>query len=293
MFLYKIIQGFSFYAISIISTHLFNFVYSRLKNTFIHKKIKGKWILITGATDGIGKSLAIEFARLKYKVIILGRNEDKLLDVESQMIKRGGVVTRKVYDFNKTCDFSELHEYDIGLLINNAGVSYNHPNFFIKDNMEEIINVNILNTLKITRVILNKMMTNKMGYVVNIGSITGDFPMPLLSSYAASKSMIKAWSEALYFECKKYKVNVECMDTGFVATKMSNIKRTSFFCPSSDIYAKSIVRHFGSGCLSFAYLPHLILYCIMSLVPRNILGLGTLLHMNKTREYFAKKQKIR
>lgn len=268
--------------------HIINFIYSRMQNKAVHDRITDKWILITGASDGIGKSLALEFAKLKYKLIILGRNESKLRIVEEQLLQHTPNVIIKVYDFNQTCDFSEFQNFDIAVLINNAGVSYNGPQHFINDNMEEIINVNILNTFKISKVVLGRMMDNKMGYILNIGSITGDFPMPMYSAYAASKSMLKAWSEALYYECKMYHINVECMDTGFVATKMSKIKKKSLFCPDSTEYAKSIVKHFGSGRLSFAYWPHLVVFVLISMMPKHVLGMLAFFYLDRKRRWIAK-----
>lgn len=284
MFILSLAYAYFVYALIVIIPHLSNFIYSRLCNKAVHKKIKNKWILITGATDGIGRSLALEFAKLRYNIIIVGRNKEKLRDVEAEMQKYKAKVITKLYDFNKVCDFTPLHEYEIALLINNAGVCTNGPQFFITDNMEEIVNVNILNTLKITKVILNKMMNNRMGYIVNIGSITGDLRMPLLSTYAASKAMLRAWTESLHIECIGHRVNVECIDTGFVATKMSKIRKTNLFCPSPDEYARNIVNHFGNGSLSFAYWPHLVVYCLLSIIPGFLVGRIAFLHLNKTRQ---------
>lgn len=280
--MYKIILKFLlniylFYALSCLANLLYNFIKSRLNNPEIRRKNKNKWIVLTGATDGIGKALALNLAKQKFKLIIFGRNETKLKDIEENIKKLGSECITKKMDFSQELtfeNFSFLKNYEIGILINNVGCCSDGPTFFIEDKeMTNIINVNIANTFLLTRVVLNSMMQRKFGYVINIGSISGDFPMPFLSTYAASKAMIKSWSESLAIELKPYNINVECMDTGYVATKMSKIRRTSILCPSADVYANNIIRHFGSNSFSFAYLPHLLQYLCMSLLPRSLLGI--------------------
>ncbi|KAM0686911.1 hypothetical protein COBT_001855 [Conglomerata obtusa] len=273
---------------------IYKFLLSRLKNRKLLRSVKDKWIMITGATDGIGKALAIELSKKKCKLILVGRDQEKLDDVKS--ICRNGsaeCVILKI-NFSDQINFGGLFtEYDIGMLINNVGCCSNGPHDFIDDEqMENIVHVNVTNTLKLTKEILQKMIKQKKGYIVNIGSSTGDFPVPYLATYGASKAFIKAWSESLNLEAKAYGVNVECMNTGYVCTKMSKIRKSSYFIPTPEIYAKCILKHFGSSDVSFAYFPHLLQSLIISFVPKSLFSYFVLKLQSKKKEKAYQKLRL-
>ncbi|KAF7682910.1 Very-long-chain 3-oxoacyl-CoA reductase [Astathelohania contejeani] len=265
---------------------VYSYGISRLLNFRIWKRIKGKWIIITGATDGIGKELAKNLARRKFNLIILGRNVNKLEEMEEE-IKKEGVECRTVLvDFTRESDFEFLKEkLDIGMLINNVGCSSDHPKFLIEeDKIRDIVNINIKNTYILTKKVLTKMMEVNNGVVLNIGSFTGDFPSPLLSVYSSSKAMIKAWSKSLHYEMKPYKIHVECMNTGYVATKMSKIKTPSFFVPTPKTYADNILRTFGTMSVSIPYFPHVLCYIGIILIPDFVMGIGVFFTLFRTRK---------
>lgn len=264
---------------------IYHFVRSRMMNKKVMNKIKDKWILITGATDGIGKSISIELSKRKYNLIIVGRNQERIDAVKEIVTNNGAKCQSLLIDFSLENDFHSLvSEYDIGLLINNVGCCSNGPTFFTEDDqMENIINVNITNTFKLTKVVLNKMLECKTGYIVNVGSITGDFSVPFLSTYASSKAMIRAWSESLNSEVKPLGLNVECMNTGYVCTKMSRIRKSSIFWPTPETYAKCVVSHLGSNDLSYAYFPHLLQAICLQMTPKIILNKMVYLSQNAMR----------
>lgn len=265
--------------------HMYDFIKSRMLNGKALANTKNKYILITGATDGIGKALALNFAKRKYNLIIMGRSSEKLESVKQEIIQNNVECITLIKDFSQEIDFLELMEYEIGLLINNVGMCSEGPRMFIDDvRYQDIINVNLKNTFKLTQLVLIKMMQVKMGYVVNIGSITGSIPMPMLATYASSKAAIGSWTEALHTECKPWNVNVELMNTGYVATKMSGIKKSSMFCPSPDVYANCIVKHFGAGNESFAYFPHLFFAVLLFMIPRYVIAKVCLLMQHSTRK---------
>lgn len=193
-FLYLFIKTFLLALAYNLISGVYHFVRSRLLNKRIMKKIKHKWILVTGATDGIGKAIAIELSKQKYKLIIVGRNQERIDAVKGIIIQNGSECKTEKIDFSLGNDFSEVFsQYDIGLLINNVGCCSNGPTIFTEDDqIENIISVNVTNTFKLTKVVLKNMLESKMGYIVNIGSITGDFSVPFLSTYASSKAMIRS-----------------------------------------------------------------------------------------------------
>lgn len=264
------------------------FILSKLWNYKFWRKIKGKKAIITGASDGIGKELAIQLSK-SLDVILIGRNKEKLEDVK-KLCKGNPEIY--IYDFSKECDFNMFSEFkDIGLLINNVGVSSDHPCYLTEENrIEEIIMVNCLNTVKITKSILKNMTKNRFGYVVNVCSMLGDIPAPLISVYGSSKSFLKSFSEALYYEMQVFNVHVQSMDTAFVKTKMTRIRKSSFFVPSPETYAYSILKSLGCQSFCVPYYPHLIQYTLLNLIPRWIIG-NCLLFISNTVRIKALKKK--
>ncbi|KAG0435086.1 Very-long-chain 3-oxoacyl-CoA reductase [Dictyocoela muelleri] len=267
---------------------IYQFIASKLFNYKFYRRISGKRVIVTGASDGIGRQLAILLSNY-FEVILIGRNRKKLEDV-SKLCKNKTEI--QVFDFSCECNFPEYQ--NIGLLINNCGVSSEHPNYLSDENrLEEIIFVNCLNTLKITKKVIKCMAESKCGYVVNIGSMLGDFPSPLLSVYSASKSFLKSWTESLYYEMMPFGVNVQLMDTGMVATKMSKVKRSSFFIPSAEKYAAAVLSSIGSSKFSVPYFPHLLIYLVIDIIPKDIMGLFTLFYTYAVRnKALNRKRKI-
>ncbi|KAK7387554.1 hypothetical protein VNO78_28441 [Psophocarpus tetragonolobus] len=240
----------------------------------------GSWALVTGPTDGIGKSFAFELARKGLNLVLVGRNPDKLKDVSDSIIAKFGETEVKsvVVDFSGdldqgVADISEaIQGLDLGVLINNVGVSYPYARFFheLDDNLlNNLIKVNVVGTTKVTQAVLSGMLKRKKGAIVNIGSgaaivIPSD---PLYAVYAATKSYVDQFSRCLYVEYKKSGIDVQCQVPLYVATKMASIKKSSFFVPSTDGYAKAGVRWIGYEPRCTPYWPHSILWAFTCSLP--------------------------
>ncbi|KAK1350826.1 short chain dehydrogenase [Hamiltosporidium tvaerminnensis] len=289
-----IIKYVSFYIFLRIVPDFYNFFISKLKNKVVWNKVKGKWIIITGATDGIGKELALNAAKRKYNIIIMGRSSSKLDEVYSLIIKENVKCKKIICDFSKECITSFINDsIEIGMLINNVGCVGEHPKLFGEESsVSEMINVNIYNTFLLTQKVLISMMNRKNGVILNIGSFTGDMPCPVLSVYSSTKAMIRSWSESLHYEMRPYNVHVECINTGYVATKMSKIKKPSFFVPSAKTYADSVLNSFGNSSVSITYFPHLLMYSVIKILPRTFLGIITFFSLSRTRNMAIEKKKI-
>lgn len=161
----------------------------------------GSWALITGPTDGIGKGFAFQLARKGLNLVLVGRNPEKLKDVSEAILAKFGKieVKRVVVDFSG--DISEgilrireaIEGLDVGVLINNVGMSYPYARFFheVDDELlKNLIKVNVEGTTKVTQAVLPGMIKRKKGAIVNIGSgaaivIPSD---PLYAVYAATKA---------------------------------------------------------------------------------------------------------
>jgi len=157
--------------------------------------------VITGPTDGIGKAFAFQLARKGLNLVLVGRNPDKLKDVSDSIRTKYGntQVKNVVVDFAGDLDEGvgrikeAIEGLDVGVLINNVGVSYPYARYFHEVDeqlLNNLIKVNVEGTTKVTHAVLPVMIKKKKGAIVNIGSgaaivIPSD---PLYAVYAATKA---------------------------------------------------------------------------------------------------------
>ena len=146
----------------------------------------------------------------------------------------------------------------VGVLINNVGVSHSIPTPFVqtpKQEIEGIVNVNCLSTLRVTQLVLQYMIQRKKGLILTMGSFGGVLPTPLLATYSGSKAFLQQWSSALAAEVAQHNVTVELVQSYLVATAMSKIRRTSAMVPGPREYVRSVLSKVGrtGGAQGFAY----------------------------------------
>ncbi|KAL5760031.1 hypothetical protein ACOSP7_018528 [Xanthoceras sorbifolium] len=261
---------------------ILNWVYVNFLRPAKNLKKYGSWALVTGPTDGIGKGFAFELARKGLNLVLVGRNPDKLKDVsDSIQAKYGKTQIRNVVvDFSGDLDEGvkrikeTIEGLDVGVLINNVGVSYPYARFFHEvdeELLKNLIKINVEGTTKVTQAVLPGMLKRKKGAIVNIGSgaaivIPSD---PLYSVYAATKAYIDQFSRCLYVEYKKSGIHVQCQVPLYVATKMASIKRSSFFVPSTDGYARAAMRWIGYEPRCTPYWPHTLLWGLAYKLPES------------------------
>ncbi|XP_042499096.1 very-long-chain 3-oxoacyl-CoA reductase 1-like [Macadamia integrifolia] len=249
----------------------------------------GSWALVTAPTDGIGKGFAFQLARKGLNLVLVGRNPDKLKDVSDAIRAKFGNIKIKnvVVDFSG--DLSQgirriqeaIEGLDVGILINNVGVSYPYARFFHEldeELLKNLVQINIDATTKVTQALLPGMLKRKKGAIVNIGSgaaiiIPSD---PLYAVYAATKAYIDQFSRCLYVEYKNRGIDVQCQVPLYVATKMASIRKSSFFVPSTDGYARAAVRWIGYEPRCTPYWPHSLLWGLLHLVPDPLFDYGRL-----------------
>lgn len=161
----------------------------------------GSWAVVTGPTDGIGKEFAFQLARKGLNLVLVGRNPDKLKDVSDSIMAKYGQTQIKtvVVDFSGDLDEGvkrikdAIEGLEVGVLINNVGVSYPYARYFHEVDeklLADLLKVNIEGTTKVTQAVLPVMIQRKKGAIVNIGSgaaivIPSD---PLYAVYAATKA---------------------------------------------------------------------------------------------------------
>jgi 17beta-estradiol 17-dehydrogenase / very-long-chain 3-oxoacyl-CoA reductase len=255
----------------VILSFVWNFV-SGFYNHFLRPgknivKSFGKWAIVTGATDGIGKAMAFELAKKGCNIILISRTQSKLDDCKQELLKKYPNVECEVLaiDYSKYDADAEarivkaIGVKDIGVLVNNVGISYPNTKYFheLEDvNVEQLMTLNVNSTTNMTRLVLPGMISRKRGTVVSIGSAAGVSTSPLLSQYGAAKSYIAMFSRAMNEEYKAFNISFQCQVPLFVTTKLAKLKKTSFFIPSPSTYAKSAVAAIGYDSLISPYWTH-------------------------------------
>ncbi|EDW80520.1 uncharacterized protein Dwil_GK11524 [Drosophila willistoni] len=269
---------------------LFCIIFASLKPYFIPKSPKGlvekygKWAVVTGATDGIGKEYAKELARQGLNIVLVSRTQAKLELVASEIENETKVQTKVIIvDFTKGREIyehieNELADIDVGILVNNVGVVTDHPDYFDlipESKLWDIINVNMASLTILTRKILPKMKASNKGAIINVGSGSEMTPQPLLSTYAASKKYVSSFTYALQREVAKTNVTVQLVKPNFVKTNMNAYSKTvmegGFFMADARSYARAAVCTIGKTNDTNAFWVHSMQYFVMKMVPWRIL----------------------
>ncbi|EDO41442.1 predicted protein [Nematostella vectensis] len=222
-------------------------------------------LVVTGCTDGIGKSFAYQLAAQGINLILISRTKEKLENMEAEIKSAYKVDTRIIaLDFSGSADIYEgldvkLGGLDIGILVNNVGVSH-YPEFFTNMKREDcwkMINVNDLSVIMMTHIILPGMVSRGKGLVLNLSSGAGLEPRPLLSVYSSCKAFVDFFSCCLHDEYSGKGIIVQSVMPLYVATKMSRIRKPNLFVPGPDEYVKQVLGTVGvqsrtNGCWSHA-----------------------------------------
>lgn len=203
---------------------------------------KGSWAVVTGATDGIGQEFALQLANKGFNIVLLSRTAEKLRQVAQQIEK----ATPGIKTITHSIDFSAgdeaqyavikaaLQNLDIGVLVNNVGASHAYPVPFAEIEEEEMLRIaeiNVKATLRMTRIVSPGMVQRKRGLILNLGSFSGQYPVPLLATYSATKTFLISFSQALGEELRRSNIIVQNINAYFIVSKLSKIKRPSSFIP--------------------------------------------------------------
>ncbi len=207
-------------------------------------------VLVTGASSGIGRDIAREFAKRKYDIVLVARNIERLETLKEELKKDYDVEASYLsVDLSKRENCIELHEKvkDVDILINNAGLG-DFGDFSETDLSKDfsIIDTNITSVHVLTKLYLKDMKAKNSGRILNVASIAGFMPGPLMATYYASKNYVVRLSEAIREELKKSKsdVKISILCPGPVKTNFNNVANVKFELSSlsSEYVAKYAVE---------------------------------------------------
>jgi len=221
-----------------------------------------KIVFITGATGGFGVAMAKRFAEAGSKLIIHGRNQDKLdalaKDLETQTHTLCFDITDKTQILEALKNIPAAFK-DIDLLVNNAGGALGLDKFQEADldDLENMITMNNTSLIQISRQITEIMVANKKGHIINIGSIAGNWPYPGGHVYCAVKAFVKQFSLALRADLQGTNVRVSNIEPGMAETAFSlnrfhgdKEKADAVYANTNPLQAEDIAETvFWSACL--------------------------------------------
>ena len=207
--------------------------------------------LITGASSGMGRDMAKILSQKGYDLILVARDEKKLEEVKKQLKSETKIV---VMDISKEENCKKLYEEnkDIDILINNAGFGdCGHFEETSLDKDIQMIHTNIIAYHILTKLYLKEMIKKDSGKILNVASIAGFMPGPLMTTYYSTKNYVVRFSESIREELKrkKSKVQISILCPGPVDTNFNKVADVEFALKglSSEYVAKYAINKFFKG----------------------------------------------
>jgi hypothetical protein len=182
--------------------------------------------LVTGASGGIGREFAKQLSLSGWKLILVGRNQDRLEETKRSLGENAAAETVQIMaDLGQPGAGIALHRtcvergLEVELLVNNAGAGlFGLSADLPADRVESMLCLNILSLTSLCALFARDMKAMGSGRILNVGSLAGNFALPYFASYAASKSYVLAYSLALRAELRPARVSVSCILPGYVRT---------------------------------------------------------------------------
>ena len=207
--------------------------------------------LITGASSGIGKAIAIELSLQGYDLILVARNIQKLNELKNQINTHVEVIGMDISKEENCYDLYQNHK-DVDILVNDAGLG--DCGHFDQTSLEKdikMIKTNVIAYHILTKLYLTDMKAKNKGIVLNVASIAGFMPGPLMATYYATKSYVVRLSESIREELnkEKSKVQISILCPGPVATNFNNVANVKFHLREADSMqvAKYAVKKLEKG----------------------------------------------
>jgi len=191
--------------------------------------LQDKIAIVTGASQGIGKTTAELFSKSGAHVVCIARNEEKIKNLANTISKNGHSASYFPCDISdgdliQNTIKSVINDYGkIDILINNAGITRDSLILRMKNNQwDDVLNTNLKGAFYATKSVLRSMMKNKYGRIINITSIVGLQGNSGQSNYSASKAGLIGFSQSVAKEVASRGITINCIAPGWIETEMTN-----------------------------------------------------------------------
>jgi 3-hydroxy acid dehydrogenase / malonic semialdehyde reductase len=204
-----------------------------------------KTVLITGASAGIGEACAHLFAKENYRIIITARRKEKLEEVRNSLVSEYNAEVlclnfdvQNKQEVEKALSPLPTEWNTIDVLINNAGLSLGLEPFFDGDmnDWETMIDTNVKGLLYVSKNIANKMIAQKFGHIVNIGSIAGKESYPNGNVYCSTKAAVDSLTKSMRMDLVQHGIKVTAIHPGAVETEFSIVRFKGDIQRAKNVY---------------------------------------------------------
>lgn len=258
------------------------------------KKDGSIWAVVTGASGGIGASIARGLAKRGFSVILMARTVSKMEELAADLKKINSSIDVKVvaFDFEKATDqdyivfeLSYVNQHDIRVLVNNVG--FGNPEGFVWTEghswatMRKMLTINMTAPSRMTRIFLPRFKklsrsSSQSTLILNLSSQATHLDAPYVTTYAATKAFNKKYSDMLQCEMMAggYKVDVQSVTPGLVDTNMPSEEIKKELGPigmlNSDVYGEAVLNRVGDGYTTSGHWYHGALGTVFKAIPRSL-----------------------
>ena len=189
-----------------------------------------KTVLVTGATAGIGRFVALDLAARGHRVFASGRSASSLAAISSEAASSGHPLSTLVLDVTSSQSIGEAVDtvraetrgYGVDVIVNNAGYGQGGPLLEVSDaTLREQFDTNVFGLMAVTRAFVPEMLARGRGWIVNVSSVGGRVTFPFFGAYHASKYALEALSDALRAELRSFGVHVAVVEPGPIRSRFS------------------------------------------------------------------------
>ncbi len=190
-----------------------------------------KTVFITGATSGIGKATAELFAKQGYPLVLCGRRQSRLDELNQELSSHTKVHTLNFDVRDKAAVQNAIDSLpspfkEISILVNNAGNAHGMDTIQ-EGNLEDwdaMLDINVKGLLYVSKAIIPQMIANKSGHIINIGSTAGKEVYPKGNVYCASKHAVDAINQGMRMDLNQHGIRVGAVNPGLVETEFSAVR---------------------------------------------------------------------
>ncbi|XP_007231663.3 17-beta-hydroxysteroid dehydrogenase type 3 [Astyanax mexicanus] len=243
---------------------------------------KGKWAVITGGSDGIGKAYAQELARRGLNVVIISRTKEKLDGVAREIeLKTEAKVRAIAADFTKDDIYRDIEEniegLDIGLLVNNVGILPTQlpckllETANLEEKINQVINCNVKTMVKMCHIVLPGMVERGRGIVLNVSSGIAKIPCPTYALYAASKAFVERFSQGLLAEYRSSGILIQSVSPFGVSTTMTGHPKPDLITFTAEEFVRNSLMYLKTGEQTYGSVRHSILGWVIQAIPTWVL----------------------